>query len=99
VTDPSPLSGAVPRLRALVEKWRETAEKDRVTARSDIEDGIWSYQHEAYGRFQARLKDADELSALLEGITREETHDDLTRIEEPEKAIAAQLPQGTKEKA
>lgn len=53
------------RLRALIEQWLAKADKDWHQGHDDVEDGVWSYQHEANGRAKARREDAAELSALL----------------------------------
>jgi hypothetical protein len=59
------LQGTIPHLQALVEQWKDEAEKDHHTATDDVSDGIWAYQHEAAGRARAKRQCADQLLAVL----------------------------------
>jgi hypothetical protein len=62
------LGEAGARLRALVAKWRELAEKDYHTATDDISDGVWAYQHEASGRSRAWKHAAAQLEIELDAL-------------------------------
>jgi hypothetical protein len=68
LVDPSPLSGAVPRLRALELKYRARGKELEVMSRTDTRSGEIARLAQAGVYYMV----ADELSALLEGITREE---------------------------
>ncbi len=53
-------------LEALIAEWRMKADKAWHVGHDDVEDGVWSYQHEANGRASAMRQCADELAALLQ---------------------------------
>jgi hypothetical protein len=95
------------RLRALVAKWRELAEKDYHTATDDISDGVWTYQHEASGRSRAWKHAAAELETELDALlsapvvlgdniehlkrTRHDLMESVRKEQEQLEAIAAEL--------
>lgn len=52
-------------LHDLIAQWQADSHREHGKARDDIEDGIWAYQHESYGKHLALSACADDLAAWI----------------------------------